>query len=115
METSTLILLSTLTGLLIYLVFTGIGEPIVQRHKVINVFSLWHKEPSIHGIGPTRIFVPNMLARWPWPHQINPNYTMLKKEADAWVASFQAFNPKAHDAYDHCNFSKHVLSYPGGA
>ena len=56
--------------------------------------------------GPSRIFLPNVLAGWPWPRRINPNYGVLKKEADAWITSFQAFNPRAQDAFNRCNFSK---------
>lgn len=55
---------------------------------------------------PSRVFLPNVLARWPWPRRIHPDYVVVKKEADAWVTSLKAFNPKAQDAFNHCDFSK---------
>ena len=55
---------------------------------------------------PTRIFIPNVLARWPWPRRINPNYAVLKEEASTWITSFQAFGPKAQDAYNRCDIGK---------
>ncbi|KAG9318942.1 terpenoid synthase [Chiua virens] len=111
METSTLLPLSALTGLLIYLVFAGISDLIGARRRKI----ILQEEPFVkkNDIRPTRVFVPNVLARWPWPRRINPNYAVLKKEADAWVASFQAFSPKAQHAYDRCDFNLLAcLAYP---
>jgi len=37
-----------------------------------------------------KVFIPNTLARWPWPRRLNEYYPELK--AFAWVARFKAFN-----------------------
>ena len=56
--------------------------------------------------GRTKIFIPNLLARWPWPRRINPHYAAVTKESDAWIASFAAFSPKVQRAFARCNFSQ---------
>ncbi|KAF8550833.1 hypothetical protein OG21DRAFT_1487446 [Imleria badia] len=53
-----------------------------------------------------KIFIPDLLARWPWPRRINPHYAAVKKESAAWTASFGAFGPKAQHAFNRCDFSK---------
>ncbi|KAF8452301.1 hypothetical protein L210DRAFT_3384514, partial [Boletus edulis BED1] len=55
----------------------------------------------------TKVFIPNTLARWPWPRRINPHYDAVKKESAAWTTSFGAFSPKAQHAFNRCDF-KHV-------
>ncbi|KAG9312647.1 terpenoid synthase [Chiua virens] len=104
-----LLLFSVFNGLLIHLAFSGISDLIVRKRKVGVDASVLREESSVEkkDTRPTRAFIPDVLARWPWPRQINPNYAVLKKQTDAWVASFQAFSPKAQHAYDHCDF-KHA-------
>ncbi|KAF8433264.1 terpenoid synthase [Boletus edulis BED1] len=74
------------------------SEPILREETP-------HKK-SVNKQGtPTRIFIPNVFARWPWPRRIHPNYAVVKEEADAWMTSFKAFSPKAQDAYNRCDFN----------
>ena len=105
METSILLSLSALIGILILFAFGGVPFlPITWRKSIIDE-PVVRKEPS-------RIFIPDVLARWPWPRRLNPNYAVAKKEADAWMMSFRAFSPKAQDAYNRCNCSRCCSSYP---
>ncbi|KAF8557453.1 hypothetical protein OG21DRAFT_315398 [Imleria badia] len=55
---------------------------------------------------PTKIFIPDLLAKWPWPRRLNPHYAAVKKESAAWIASFGAFSPKAQYALDLCDASR---------
>jgi hypothetical protein len=116
METFILLSLSPLVGLLILCAIRGVSVLIDRKQKSITNESLVREESALekndnrYG-GPTRIFIPNVLARWPWPRRINPNYAVVKKEADAWLMSFQAFSPKAQDAFNRCDFSKCFPSY----
>jgi hypothetical protein len=82
----------------------------VTNESIVREGSTLEKKDHRYG-RPTRIFIPNVLARWPWPRRINPNYAVVKKEADAWLTSFQAFSPKAQDAFDRCNFGRCIPSY----
>ncbi|KAI0293873.1 terpenoid synthase [Multifurca ochricompacta] len=62
---------------------------------------------------PTRYHIPNTLETWKWPRQLNPHYIDVKEVSSAWLRSFQAFSPKAQDAYDRCDFSLLAsLAYP---
>lgn len=104
----TLLPLSALIGLLAsYRAYFLVSR---KRNSTINDPILRGKHPlekSVNrGGGPVRIFIPNVLVRWPWSRKINPNYAVVKKEAGAWIASFQAFNPKAQDAFNLCDFSQ---------
>ena len=62
--------------------------------------------PAEHRDEPTKIFIPDTLARWPWPRRINPHYATVAKDSTAWIKSFGALSPKAQHAFDRCNFSK---------
>lgn len=112
METYTLLSLSVLKGLLIHFAFCGVSILIARRHKNVAVEKSAPKNNVDRCGRPTRIFIPNVLARWPWPRRINPNYAVVKKEAAAWMTSFRAFSPKAQDAFDRCDFSGYFPSYP---
>ena len=113
MGTFILLLLSSLVGLLIVRAFRGVSifarkdksttnGPIVGEESAL--------EKNVNKCSrPIKIFIPKVLSRWPWPRQINPHYAVVKKEADAWLASFQPFSPKAQDAFDRCDFSKCFL------
>ncbi|KAF8546266.1 terpenoid synthase [Imleria badia] len=94
----------------VYALISGLksitNEPVVREELVSE------KNINRYG-GPTRIFIPNVLVRWPWPRRINPHYAVVKKEADAWITSFQAFSPKAQDAFNRCDFNLLAcLAYP---
>ncbi|KAJ7854579.1 terpenoid synthase [Mycena olivaceomarginata] len=54
-----------------------------------------------------------MLKNWPWPRSISPFYEQVKKESSEWCESFQAFSPKAQNAFNICDFSLLAsLGYP---
>ena len=112
-----LLSLSPLIGLLILCAFRGVSILIARKHKNNINESLVREELSheknVNKCSKhSRIFIPNVLARWPWPdRRINPNYAVVKKEADNWMASFQPFSPKAQDAFNRCDFSKWCPSY----
>jgi hypothetical protein len=52
-----------------------------------------------------KIFIPDLLARWPFPRRLNQHYPKVSAESCAWLESFQAFSPKAQQAFDRCDFS----------
>ena len=63
--------LSPLIGLLILYAFRGISALISRKHKSIINESLVRGGSALGGVGgrysrPPRIFIPNVLARWPW-------------------------------------------------
>ena len=116
MGSSILLSLSPLIGLLILCVFRGISVLIARIDKnVINEYIVPEESALDKNVNkcsePTRIFIPNVVARWPWRRRINPNYAVVREEADAWITSFQAFSPKAQDAFNRCDFSKFFLLY----
>jgi hypothetical protein len=53
-----------------------------------------------------KYFIPNTLATWPWPRCLNQYYPEVGAESSAWITSFQAFSPKAQEAFNRCNFGK---------
>lgn len=54
---------------------------------------------------PPRIFIPDLLARWPSPRRINPHYATVGKDSAAWATTFRVFSPKAQRAFERCDFS----------
>ena len=110
-----ILLLSPLIGLLILCAFRGVSVLISRKQTSITNKSIVREELTLEknedkSSRLTRIFIPNVLvsARWPWPRRINPNYAVVKKESDAWMASFQAYSPKAQDAVHRCDYSKSI-------
>ncbi|KAG1801186.1 terpenoid synthase [Suillus variegatus] len=60
-----------------------------------------------------KIFIPDLLARWPFPRRLNHHHSKVCAESFSWLASFKAFSPKAQQAFDRCNFSLlGCLAYP---
>jgi hypothetical protein len=53
-----------------------------------------------------KIFIPDLLVRWPFPRRLNRYYPKVRVESSTWLESFKAFSPKAQQAFDRCNFSK---------
>ena len=53
-----------------------------------------------------KIFIPNLVARWPWPRRINPHYDAVKNESASWIAGFGAFSPEEQRAIDFCDPSE---------
>ena len=116
MQSFILLSLSPLIGLFILCAFCGVSVIIARKNKsIINASPVLEESAARKNDNtysrPTRMFIPNVLASWPWPRQINPNYAVIKKDADAWITSFQAFDPKAQDAYNRCDFSNCFSSY----
>ncbi|CAL1709814.1 unnamed protein product [Somion occarium] len=57
--------------------------------------------------------IPDILRTWPWPRRLSPHYAICKAESSAWCESFEAFSPKAQDAFNRCDFSLLAsLAYP---
>ncbi|KAN0078464.1 Isoprenoid synthase domain containing protein [Tylopilus felleus] len=106
METYTLLSLSAFIGLIIHFTSNGVSVLLARRRKgLVNGF--------VTEKGPTKVFIPNTLARWPWPRRINPHYAEVKKESAAWTASFGAFSPKAQHAFNRCDFNRLAcMAYP---
>jgi hypothetical protein len=52
------------------------------------------------------VTLPDTLRNWPWPRLINPHYEECKLESTAWCERFQAFSPKAQQAFNRCDFNK---------
>jgi hypothetical protein len=110
METYTLLSLAAFIGLIIHFTSYGVSVLLARRRKsVVNGF-VAEKESAIekdnNEYRPIRVFIPNTLARWPWPRRINPHYAAVKKESATWTASFGAFSQKAQHAFNRCDFSK---------
>ncbi|KAF8549863.1 terpenoid synthase [Imleria badia] len=110
MEPSILLSLTVLVAFLVHVTFPGISGLITKKCKsitselLVREESAREKEKSVNKYDrPTRIFIPNIFAKWPWHRRINPHYAAVKKDADAWITSFQAFSPKAQDAYNRCD------------
>nr|8H72_A Chain A, Delta(6)-protoilludene synthase K435DRAFT_659367 [Dendrothele bispora CBS 962.96]8H72_B Chain B, Delta(6)-protoilludene synthase K435DRAFT_659367 [Dendrothele bispora CBS 962.96] len=54
---------------------------------------------------PTRFFIPDTLANWPWPRALNPAYEQCKADSAAWCEKYKAFSPKAQKAFNLCDFN----------
>ncbi|GJE99460.1 terpene synthase [Phanerochaete sordida] len=53
---------------------------------------------------PKTIFIPDTLARWPFPRRINPHYKTVAPQSAAWLREFHAFGPRSQLAFDKCDF-----------
>ncbi|EIN06625.1 terpenoid synthase [Punctularia strigosozonata HHB-11173 SS5] len=51
------------------------------------------------------IRIPRTLVHWPFPHRINPHYQEAKYVSQSWIESFHAFEPRAQDAFNRCDFA----------
>ncbi|KAI0045613.1 terpenoid synthase [Auriscalpium vulgare] len=57
--------------------------------------------------------LPDTLAGWPWPRNINPNHEEVKAESTAWLHSVRAFGPKFQATFDKVDVCLLVsLAYP---
>ncbi|KAK3344528.1 terpenoid synthase [Lasiosphaeria hispida] len=81
---------------------------------VLTTLAVWVRQRSPkETFQPTWIHIPDTLALWPWPRAINPYYEECKAESDAWIQSFNVFNPKAQAAFKRCEFALlAALGYP---
>jgi hypothetical protein len=60
-----------------------------------------------------QLYLPDILAHWPWPRTINPYYRDVQAESDAWFKGFNAFTEKSQYAFDMCDFGRLAsLAYP---
>ncbi|KAG2033028.1 terpenoid synthase [Suillus americanus] len=50
-----------------------------------------------------KIFIPDLLVRWPFPRHLNQHYSKVGAGSCAWLESFKAFSPKAQQAFNRCN------------
>ncbi|KAF8268461.1 terpenoid synthase [Lactarius quietus] len=48
--------------------------------------------------------LPDPLAQWPWPRNLNQHYAEVKPESDKWIHSFEALDAKTQRSFDLCNF-----------
>ncbi|KAF9073382.1 terpenoid synthase [Rhodocollybia butyracea] len=51
-----------------------------------------------------KFYLPDILAKWPWPRHMNPAYEEQKALSSAWLRSFNAFDPSSQKAFDLCDF-----------
>ncbi|KAK6997313.1 terpene cyclase [Favolaschia claudopus] len=62
---------------------------------------------------PLRLRIPDLLANWPWPRTINPNYAACRQESQAWCSSFNIIPPRAQKVLNLCDPSLlGALAYP---
>ncbi|KAF9067337.1 terpenoid synthase [Rhodocollybia butyracea] len=52
-----------------------------------------------------KFYLPDTLAKWPWPLHLNPAYEEQKALSSAWLRSFNAFDPSSQKAFDLCDFN----------
>jgi len=45
------------------------------------------------------IYLPDIVADWPWHRAVNPRYEEAEKESDAWFQSFKALTPQSQEAF----------------
>ncbi len=58
------------------------------------------------------MYLPDLLAQWPWPRALNQHYDQVKPEHDEWVRSFEALDPKSQSRFDRCNVGEWMLFSP---
>jgi Delta6-protoilludene synthase len=54
-----------------------------------------------------QFYLPDPLTQWPWLRKLNPHYTEVKSESEAWLRGFESLNAKSQSSFDRCNFGKH--------
>ncbi|KAF8882265.1 terpenoid synthase [Infundibulicybe gibba] len=68
--------------------------------------SHYRRAKHIEKPGPNLYFkIPDTLHNWPWRRHLNPHYSICKMESAAWFETFEAFSPKAQDAFNRCDFT----------
>ncbi|KAI0658651.1 terpenoid synthase [Cubamyces menziesii] len=59
------------------------------------------------------LYIPDLMASWPWPRRINPLYEEVAAESNAWLRSFAPFTPQSQHAFEQCDFGRlAALAYP---
>lgn len=62
---------------------------------------------------PLTFTLPDLMAGWPFKTIPNPNSEEINAASKAWVESYGAFNEKAQDVFNRCNFGAFAaLAYP---
>ncbi|KAF8188916.1 terpenoid synthase [Mycena galopus ATCC 62051] len=57
--------------------------------------------------------VSHIVNIWPWARHLSPHFEVCKKESTMWLQKFNAFSPKAQNAFDRCDFNLLAsLAYP---
>ncbi|KIY64715.1 terpenoid synthase [Cylindrobasidium torrendii FP15055 ss-10] len=57
--------------------------------------------------------IPDLMAGWPFPTHPNVNSERINAESKAWVESYGAFNEKAQNTFNRCNFGAFAArAYP---
>jgi len=57
--------------------------------------------------------LPDPLARWAWPRELNLHYKEVKPESETWLHGFGALDTKSQRSFDKCNFALlGGLAYP---
>ena len=109
METHILLSLGALIGLTIHFTFRAVSAHVARRNKSVIDGFVAEKESATEkdrNEYKHKVFIPNTLARWPWPRRINPHHAVVIKESEAWTVSLGAFSPKAQHAFNRCKFGK---------
>jgi hypothetical protein len=57
----------------------------------------------------TQFRLPDPLAQWPWPRQLNPYYAEVRPKSEAWLRSFEILDVKSQRSFDRCNFGKYLV------
>lgn len=73
----------------------------LQSHSITAV----DEGVTDEGVSCIDVYLPRTLDRWPWPRRESPHHASVTQEASSWCESFQAFSPKAQEAFNKCNFS----------
>jgi hypothetical protein len=53
--------------------------------------------------------LPDLVAQWPWPRQLNRHYEEAKSESEKWLRAFEALDANSQRAFDFCDFRKYCL------
>lgn len=51
-------------------------------------------------------YLPDTIADWPWPRQLNSLYEEVAPASAAWLESFGVFSQREQEAFDSCNFGE---------
>ncbi|EJD48009.1 terpenoid synthase [Auricularia subglabra TFB-10046 SS5] len=63
-------------------------------------------ESHTHSVSTIVFSLPDPLSDWPWPRRLNDAYARAKAASSAWVTGYNAFGPKAQEAFDKCDFKQ---------
>ena len=55
------------------------------------------------------LYLPETMAKWPWPRAINPHYEEVSAKSNAWFHGFKAFTARSQHAFDKCDFGMFII------